>query len=70
MTNGEYIASLLLDENSIDDGGASFKNMVNHNIECPYFDGYIRCPRNRATVITREVCFQCKVEWLESEVDE
>lgn len=78
MTNREYIINLLLDglENeadfkrvSIDDGFASYEAMVHRNIDCPYYDGDERCYCN-IQEIEREVCYECKEEWLNSEVEQ
>ncbi|MBR2556331.1 MAG: hypothetical protein IKE94_15905 [Aeriscardovia sp.] len=77
MTNREYMAKQLSDPDWIDDGGASYEAMVYYNIGCPYncgdkrahckgvdgWYGLIKKP-------TRETCSECKMEWLEAEVDE
>ena len=77
MTNRSYIINLLLDglENeaafereSIDDGFASYEAMVYYNIECPYYEGDKRSHCNNHD-IGREVCYACKVEWLNNVVD-
>lgn len=68
MTNQEYIIACLNDE--IDDGGASFESCVYYNIACPYADGDERAHCHNIDFITRNLCFDCKREWLESEVDE
>ena len=79
MTNREYIINLLLDglENeadfervSIDDGGASYEAMVYYNIACPYYDDDERCHCIREEAMTREICYRCKEEWLNSEVEQ
>lgn len=72
MTNREYIVNLLTDENFIDDGGASWEAMIYYNISCPY-----RCGDEEAHCnglkpledIPRDMCSECKAEWLEMEVD-
>lgn len=69
MTNREYMIGLLTDDSFIDDGGASYEAMVYYNIDCPYFSGDKRCHCSNKG-IERKVCFECKEEWLESEVDE
>lgn len=83
MTNQEYLIAALNDE--FDDGGASWEACIHYNIECPYFEGDRRCHcypdeyRNGTwdnvkfkdtKELTRDLCVECKVEWLESEVDE
>lgn len=83
MTNQEYIIAALTDQ--IDDGGATWEACVHYNINCPYFEGDRRChcypeEYRDGTVdrvafkdkkeATRELCVECKAEWLESEVDE
>ncbi len=78
MTNREYIINLLLDgleeekdfkRESIDDGFASYEAMVNYNIACPYYAGDERCHCN-SQEIESEVCYECKEEWLNSEVEQ
>ena len=69
MTNREYMAKQLSDPDWIDDGGASYESMVHYNINCPYFSGDERSHcRNAAP--SRNVCGECKMEWLEMDVDE
>ena len=70
MTNREYIIGLLDDEYFVDDDGASYEAMVYYNIACPYRDGDKRCKCRGVADITRDMCFECKEEWLNSEVDE
>ncbi len=68
ITNRAYMINQLQDEYYIDDGGASYEAMVYYNIACPYFAGDERC-HCKSKEITREKCFACKTEWLESEVE-
>lgn len=71
MTNREYMAKQLADPDWIDDGGAAYFSMVEYNIGCPYFAGDERCHCNGSDELpTRKMCGQCKLEWLEAEVDE
>lgn len=85
MTNREYMINLLLDgleENKkslnrvyIDDGGASEEAMIYYNISCPYYAGdrraYCRNKSGLLGVLTsKEMCTECKMHWLEQEVDE
>lgn len=71
MTNREYMARQLTDPDWIDDGGASYVSMVEYNVGCPYFAGDKRCHCNGSEEFpTREMCGECKMEWLEAEVDE
>ena len=71
MTNREYMAKQLSDPDWIDDGGASYLSMVEYNIGCPYFVGDERSHcRGMDREPTRRECGQCKLEWLEAEVDE
>ena len=79
MTNREYIINLLLDglqeekdfkRESIDDGFASYEAMVYYNIQCPYYAGDKRCHCIKSRVIERKVCYECKEEWLNSEVEQ
>ncbi len=69
MTNREYMAKQLSDPDWSDDGGASYEAMVYYNIGCPYFVGDERCHCN-GRLPTRIMCGECKMEWLEAEVDE
>ncbi len=70
MTNREYMARQLADPDWIDDGGASYEAMVHYNIDCPYFVGDIRCHcKGSEESPTRKMCSECKMEWLEAEVD-
>lgn len=71
MKNREYMARQLADPDWIDDGGASYISMVEDNIGCPYFAGDERCHCNGSEKSpTRKMCGECKMEWLEAEVDE
>lgn len=72
MTNREYMAKQLTDPDWIDDGGASYDSMVEYNIACPYFCGDKRahCNSGNNGMPTRKQCGECKLEWLEAEVDE
>ena len=68
MTNREYMIALLQNESFVDDGGASYEAMVYYHIACPYFADDERCLCNNDE-IDRKTCYQCKEEWLDSEVD-
>lgn len=75
MKNREYIANQLLEPNLFDDGGSSYEAMVYYNIECPYYCGDKRahCFGKRCTTdkrANRQMCFRCKEEWLDQEVEE
>ena len=72
MTNREYMAKQLSDPDLIDDGGASYMSMVADNIACPYNcnDKRAHCRSGDNWMPTREKCEECKLEWLEAEVDE
>lgn len=71
MKNREWMAHQLSDPDWIDDGGASYMSMVEYNIACPYFVGDERCHCKESNGLpTREMCVECKNEWLEAEVDE
>lgn len=55
----------------IDDGGASEEAEVHYHINCPYFLGDKRALcQNRKNDICREICVECKRNWLLQEVDE
>lgn len=79
MTNREYIINLLLDGlgNEADskhvssyDDGASYEAMVYYSIACPYYEDDERCHCEREEAISREICYGCKEEWLNSEVEQ
>lgn len=70
MNNREYMAKQLSDPDWIDDGGASYLSMVEYNIACPYFAGDKRKGCKDDEYPTRSKCGQCKLEWLESDVDD
>lgn len=78
MTNRQYIINLLLDglENeadfervSIDDGFASYEAMVYYSIACPYYVRDEKCHCN-SYELQRKACYDCKEEWLNSEVEQ
>lgn len=72
MTNREYIAKQLSDPDWIDDDRASYISTVEYNIACPYFGGDKRahCYSGYTGMPTRKMCEECKLEWLEMDVDE
>lgn len=71
ITNREYIINQLKYPDFLDDGGASYEAMLYYNIKCPYFTGDERCHcKSGKKEITRELCYYCKEEWLDMEVDE
>ena len=70
MTNREYITALLNDWAFVDDGGATYEAMVYDNIACPYLTGDKKHKCRGVANITRVMCYECKEEWLNSEVDE
>lgn len=72
MTNREYIIAQLSDQDCIDDNGASYESMVCNSIACPYFTGDERafCVREDIKENDMDLCFKCKENWLNSEVQE
>lgn len=66
-TNKDYIIAALTGE--IDDGGAALESVVHYNLKCPHRIGDGKCLGNKE-LPSRELCFQCKMEWLESEYGE
>lgn len=72
MTNREYIITQLSDKDCIDDNGASYESMVFNSIACPYFTGDERafCVREDIKENDMDLCFKCKENWLNSEVQE
>ncbi len=74
MTNLEYMIANLtaIKENSplVDDGGSSEEAFVYYNIPCPYGCGDERAHcHNYDDVAPRQMCSDCKYEWLRQEVD-
>lgn len=72
MTNREYIISQLSDKDCVDDDGASYESMVCNSIACPYFTGDERafCLYEDVEENDQSMCFKCKENWLNSEVQE
>lgn len=73
MTNREYMAHQLSNPEWIDDGGASYESMVQHNISCPYFAGGPKCHCKKLDPWispSEEMCNRCKFEWLEADVND
>lgn len=73
MTNRDFMAGLLKDRASVDDGGAAYEVMVHYNIACPYHVGDERAhcySDDTDTEPDRKVCVACKDEWLDMEVDQ
>lgn len=72
MTNREHIISQLSDKDCVDDDGASYESMIYYSIACPYFIGDDRafCVREDIKENDRDMCFRCKENWLNSEVQE
>lgn len=70
MTNKEYLIAVLTDDPRVD--GCDYKSEIYHNINCPYFygDKRAKCYKKHYDEITRNMCEECKCEWLEEEVDE
>lgn len=83
-TNRELMIALLLEgsedmkntlkkalelERLIDDGGASEEAMIHYNIQCPYYNDKV-CILKEDEEPNRNTCVQCKVEWLDEEVEE
>ncbi len=66
-TNKDYLIAALTDD--IDDGGASLEAVTYYNISCPYSSGKTRCD-DYPFEIPRDVCVECKTEWLAKEYDE
>lgn len=73
MTNRQYIIELLSNESCIDDDGKSYEAMIYHRINCPYYRDDKRChckDLDTWEFVARSMCFECKQEWLESEVED
>ena len=68
MTNREYLIEQLKDECFIDDGGASYEAAIFYNIACPHERLCISL--DVCVIPPRELCFECKNNWLNRNVDE
>lgn len=54
----------------IDDGSSSEEAEIYYHVNCPYFSGDERALcHNRENDINRELCVECKRNWLLQEVD-
>lgn len=69
ITNRQYLIEQLTDANFIDDGGASYEATIYNNIACPYFYNDERALCYEKDEANREMCFECKEKWLDSEID-
>lgn len=67
MTNRDMLIATLTGK--LDDYGAEEANIYYH-INCPYISGDKRSKCYGKGASTRVMCEECKMEWLESEVDE
>ena len=52
------------------DNGADGESVIYYNISCPYFRGdeRARC-KDQIMIMNRELCVECKMDWLNAEVD-
>ena len=66
-TNLDYIIASLKGE--IDDDGASREAVIYYNIACPHIGERAKCD-DYPFDIPRNVCVECKEEWLAKECDE
>lgn len=69
MKNREYLIEQLKNPDFIDDNGASYEAMLNYTINCPYYLSDVRALCYYDAEINRDLCFQCKKKWLDSEVE-
>ena len=67
MTNWEMMKAAIDDE--IDDGGASWEATIYYNISCPYFAGNLEAKCHGGKDSSRELCVECKAEWLDKEYE-
>lgn len=67
MTNREMLIKALNDE--FDDYAFS-ESVIAYHIECPYYGKDMRAKCNSALPNRHTTCLNCKLEWLEAEVDE
>lgn len=70
-TNKDYLIAVLTD--SIDDGGASYESVAEHDINCPYFSS-VNCLNDHygneyGTKEYREGCVRCTLAWLDRKYD-
>lgn len=68
MKNKEFIFKASDEE--LEKEGAWYEIVVNYFIQCPYVRGddqHAHC--NDTDHLTRKMCFECKDEWLNMEVE-
>lgn len=70
MTNREALIHTLSEDDFIDDGGASDEANIYYYIACPYRGRDERALCKDSEHLTREQCVECRLQWLDSEVDE
>ena len=70
-TNRQYLIDSLMNPDFVDDGGADYEALIYYHINCPYFGGDSRCLCNDLELesVPRKMCFECKENWLDQEVD-
>lgn len=71
MKNREFLIAVLSDENYDPfDNGADGESVIYYNISCPYFRGdeRARC-KDQIEIMNRKLCVECKMDWLNAEVD-
>lgn len=55
---------------NIDDGGATEEAEVHYHIDCPYTGRDERALCVQGKKYCRDVCVECKIQWLLDEVDQ
>ena len=66
-TNWEYIKAAI--DGEIDDGGAAAESTIFYNIACPYYGEDPKAKCRGVDKPTRQMCVECKAEWLEEEYE-
>ena len=66
-TNWEYIKAAI--DGDIDDGGASEEAAIFYHITCPHYAGDPTAKCRNIDKPTRQMCVECKGDWLEAEYE-
>ncbi|MFR2009962.1 MAG: hypothetical protein ACLS49_00385 [Christensenellales bacterium] len=79
MKNINFLINILMDimedeglefeRINIDDGGAKEEAVVHYHIDCPYTGRDERALCVQGKKYCRDVCVECKIQWLLDEVD-
>ena len=72
MTNRELLVAVLTqDESKLpDDAGATEERVIHYHIACPYYYCSNLALCNDGSKPTRELCVECKLNWLDQEIEQ